>query len=595
MATAAELKEALERLLPPDALEGVRSGGSLLGGAGFESAGAKPLADRADSAARRLFAGEELAPEDAHAVEAIILPDLRPAITIRCGRYEPPPGLWTQAFADAANRARIEAAIPAVGRVELSGLPGVSFGGTGFLVGPGLLMTNRHVADLFATGLGERGLAFKPGMGAGVDLLREAGRAESMMLEVVRVAMIHPWWDMALLEVRGVPPGIRPLTLMAEAPGDLAGRVVAVIGYPAFDARNDAGVQNRVFGGVYDVKRLMPGLATGRADIRSYGKPVPALAHDSSTLGGASGSAVVDVATGHVVALHFAGIYLKSNYSVPAFELARDARVVERALAWSGTPRPDAAARQWWAGFEAREDAAAARSDGGGAQAPAGPGAPGATLAVQAVAGAATITVPLTVSIALGQPEAGAPAARVESVGPAHDHGHDHGETVHDCDAGDPDAPPEEAARELEATEAPRPWRAARAITALRLMLNARHPNRSKVSDGIVGDAAHASRASDHNPWIIDGPHGVVTAFDVTHDPASGCDAGALANALVASRDPRIKYIIWNRRICASYPVNGVPAWTWRPYGGRNPHKHHVHLSVKAEKALYDSEAPWRV
>jgi endonuclease G len=592
MAGAAELRDALERLLPPDALEGARSGGSLLGGAGFESAAADPLADQADAAARKLFAGEELTPEDSFAVEAIILPDLRPAITIRGGTYQAPPTLWTPAFAEAGAKARIEAAIPAVGRVEVSGLPGVPFGGTGFLVGPGLLMTNRHVADLFATGLGERGLAFKTGIGAGVDLLREAGRAESTMLEVVRVAMIHPWWDMALLEVRGVPEDIRPLSLMAQAPGDLAGRVVAVIGYPAFDPRNDAGVQNRVFGGVYDVKRLMPGLATGRADIRSYGKPVGALAHDSSTLGGASGSAVVDVVTGHVLALHFAGIYLKSNYSVPAFELARDARVVDRGLGWSEEPRPDSAARQWWAGFEAREDASAGRADGSGAQGPAGPGVPAA---VQAVAGAATITVPLTISIALGQPVAGAPAARVEAVSLGEAEGHDHGETVHDCDAGDPDAPPEEAAHELEPREAPRPWRAAKAITALRLMLNSRHPNRSKVSDGIVGDAAHASRASDHNPWIIDGPHGVVTAFDVTHDPASGCDAGALANALVASRDPRIKYIIWNRRICASYPVNGVPAWTWRPYGGRNPHNHHVHLSVKAEKALYDSEVPWRV
>jgi hypothetical protein len=147
----------------------------------------------------------------------------------------------------------------------------------------------------------------------------------------------------------------------------------------------------------------------------------------------------------------------------------------------------------------------------------------------------------------------------------------------------------------MDATEAPRPWRAAQAITTLRLMLNARHPNRSKRSDGIVGDAAHATRTSDHNPWIVDGAHGVVTAFDVTHDPANGCDAAALAEALVASRDPRIKYIIWNRRICASYPVGGAAAWTWRPYTGRNPHSHHVHLSVKAEKPLYDSTAAWRV
>ena len=584
MASAAELRRALEQLLPAEALEGVRSGGSLLGGAGLESAAADPLADQADSAARKLFAGEPLTPEDSYAVEAIILPDLRPAITIRSGTYEAPASLWTPAFAEAGARARLEAAIPAIGRVEVTGLPGVPFGGTGFLVGPGLLMTNRHVADIFAIGLGDRGLGFKPGIGSGVDLAREAGSSASTMLEVRGVAMIHPWWDMALLDVAGVPEGVAPLALLAEPPGDLGGRLVAVIGFPAFDPRNNAAVQNRVFGGVYDVKRLMPGQANGRAGIRSYGKEVPALAHDSSTLGGASGSAVIDLTTGHVVALHFAGIYLKSNYAVPAFELALDARVVARGLNWAGEPKPQDAAKDWWTGVDTREDIHAPAP----APAPQAPAAAGGS-------GNVSVRVPLTITIALGQPvDAGTDRVGTVAVAPV---GQEHGadELVYDCDAQDSAAPSSERAHALDASEAPRPWRAAQAITTLRLMLNTRHPNRSRRSDGIVGDAAHASRASDHNPWVIDGAYGVVTAFDVTHDPAGGCDAGALADALVASRDPRIKYIIWNRRICASYPVGDVPAWVWRPYAGRNPHNHHVHLSVKAEKALYDSTAPWRV
>jgi hypothetical protein len=44
----------------------------------------------------------------------------------------------------------------------------------------------------------------------------------------------------------------------------------------------------------------------------------------------------------------------------------------------------------------------------------------------------------------------------------------------------------------------------------------------------------------------------VVTALDVTHDPANGVDPGALAETLRTSRDPSIKYIISNRRIAAS-------------------------------------------
>ena len=42
------------------------------------------------------------------------------------------------------------------------------------------------------------------------------------------------------------------------------------------------------------------------------------MEHDASTLGGNSGSAVIDLETGEAVGLHFAGSYLQANYAVPA-------------------------------------------------------------------------------------------------------------------------------------------------------------------------------------------------------------------------------------------------------------------------------------
>ena len=125
----------------------------------------------------------------------------------------------------------------------------------------------------------------------------------------------------------------------------------------------------------------------------------------------------------------------------------------------------------------------------------------------------------------------------------------------------------------------------------LRGQINALSPNRSKVSDGTIGDAAHASRASDHNPWVKDGKTGVVTGMDLTHDPDHGVDSHALALALVASRDDRIKYVIGNGMIASGSA--GPQPWVWRKYSGKNPHNHHVHLSVKATKAAYDDAAPW--
>lgn len=136
-------------------------------------------------------------------------------------------------------------------------------------------------------------------------------------------------------------------------------------------------------------------------------------------------------------------------------------------------------------------------------------------------------------------------------------------------------------------------WRIAESLKKLREQINEAFPNRSKVSDGAIGDAAHASRDSDHNPWVKDGSQGVVTAIDITHHPATGFDANLLAAALVGGRDPRIKYVIWNKRIVKNYPSRGVAAWKWQPYTGKNAHSHHLHISVNADKSLYDSREEW--
>jgi hypothetical protein len=134
-------------------------------------------------------------------------------------------------------------------------------------------------------------------------------------------------------------------------------------------------------------------------------------------------------------------------------------------------------------------------------------------------------------------------------------------------------------------------WRPAKSLVVLRSAIDSAHPGRNKASDGTLGDAAHAGRDSDHNPWIKDGLVGVVTAIDITHDPMSGCDANRIVAALVASRDRRIKYIIWNRQIVNST----VAPWRWRPYTGRNPHTTHFHLSVASSKAQFDDESPWQL
>lgn len=134
-------------------------------------------------------------------------------------------------------------------------------------------------------------------------------------------------------------------------------------------------------------------------------------------------------------------------------------------------------------------------------------------------------------------------------------------------------------------------WRIAKSLIHLRDQIDAAFPARSKASDGSIGDMAHSLRKSDHNPWVKDGTTGVVTAIDITHSPETGCDAGKITNALVRSKDARIKYIIWNKRIVSSTTA----PWQWREYRGANPHNKHFHISVLPEKSKYDDESDWQI
>jgi len=129
--------------------------------------------------------------------------------------------------------------------------------------------------------------------------------------------------------------------------------------------------------------------------------------------------------------------------------------------------------------------------------------------------------------------------------------------------------------------------RLAESLKQLRDEVNSKWPKRSKSSDGWIGDPKHAARKSEHNP----DKDNVVRAIDITHDPKGGCDSYALAEFLRQSKDPRILYLISNGRIAS--PDN--QAWAWRRYGGSNPHDHHMHISVRAGRQLYDDRAPWHI
>ena len=352
------LKRLLTQIAPGNSIEAVsRPDAKAIDRDGFESLGPDHVG-AAESGLQKLAEDRvhDITPSEMFGLEAIVLPRNRPVAFVRGNSYDDLDGPWVSLNDDVVKR-RIASLLPLIGRVEVPSSPILPYAGTGFVVGQGLIATNRHVAQIFAQGLGLT-IRYRAG-DAAIDFKRQVDAPDderTAYLSVRAVEMIHPYWDMALLRVDGLPTD-RMLRLSVKSPEELLDRNVVVIGYPARDERNDVALQDRIFNRTYNVKRLQPGVIRTRAKVQSFENTVNAVTHDASTLGGNSGSAVIEVDTGEIVALHFAGEYLKANYAVPMYELARDSRVASR-LNFAGTLSPTNDWAPAWRSVEETDDSA---------------------------------------------------------------------------------------------------------------------------------------------------------------------------------------------------------------------------------------------
>lgn len=134
-------------------------------------------------------------------------------------------------------------------------------------------------------------------------------------------------------------------------------------------------------------------------------------------------------------------------------------------------------------------------------------------------------------------------------------------------------------------------WYLNRALTNFREAVNEAYSARDKGSDGTIGDAAHQSSSSDHNP----DSDGSVDAWDMDVEvngkgKAYAADVEDLKTVFEAHESSG--YWIHNDQI-----ARRVDSWRRRPYRefnddpGRNKHIHHVHWNTRASHE--GSNRPW--
>ena len=200
----ARLKKMLTQIAPGNALEALpRPSDEAIERGGFESLGPGNAA-AVELGLQKLAEdrSQEITPSEIFGLEAIVLPRNRPVAFVRGELYDDLEEPWVSLNNDVVKR-RIASLLPLIGRVEVPSSPILPYAGTGFVVGRGLIATNRHVAQLFSQGLGLT-IRYRAG-DAAIDFKRQIDAPDddrTAYLSVRAVKMIHPYWDMALLRVR---------------------------------------------------------------------------------------------------------------------------------------------------------------------------------------------------------------------------------------------------------------------------------------------------------------------------------------------------------------------------------------------------------
>ncbi|WP_298510926.1 serine protease [uncultured Kordia sp.] len=270
------------------------------------------------------------------AEESIIMTWGRPAFIVRDNKINFPlnfDNVWQQRFKKFEHN--VCNAIPNVGRIEIKKHPNSNWIGTGWLIkGSNIIVTNRHVAQKFASLQSNLSFGINRNyrgeeLEVFIDFKEEhlpkdlkqfdSINSEIFTFKITRIIHINendeP--DLALLEVSNNNPYGKKLPIGLEIANyhSNAKDTVFVIGYPAYTDENQVKIYDFIFKDIYNVKRLSPG------EIYPSSAAEYIYEHECSTWYGNSGSPIIDLHTGKVVGIHYAGANqelnrIKSNWAV---------------------------------------------------------------------------------------------------------------------------------------------------------------------------------------------------------------------------------------------------------------------------------------
>lgn len=305
-----------------------------------------------------------------------------------------------------ATRERLQPLMPLVGRIDVTHFFGMEYVGTGWLVAEDIVITNRHVATLIARNDGRK-FVFSRGVGGKQiessfctghefdDLAQDSARIFGVKEVLYIEGTQGP--DVAFLRISRRADGNSPKFIPIADTDIGPDEKVVVVGYPARASKKvipDQEKMKQLYRDKFDVKRAAPGFTLPTPDKTGR--------HDCTTLGGNSGSVVLDLKSGKAAGLHFAGLYQEANFAVSATVLTD---YVKRKR-WSLPPVIETPKRR----DPVRNDSVARQNVS----------VPPLATAVHAGQGSVTISVPVNITISVGTPSVGG-AAISTSISPSKD------------------------------------------------------------------------------------------------------------------------------------------------------------------------------